>query len=64
VGNFLENFVRERDGAWLCVEAVELQLPSGRIQVTVGSRFVRGANFMGVDLAALLDAWCRGDGGR
>jgi hypothetical protein len=30
-------------------------LPSGRVQVTPGSVFVRGTSFMNVDLAKLLD---------
>ena len=29
--------------------------PTGRIQVTPGSRFYRGTSFMGFDLAAWLD---------
>jgi hypothetical protein len=53
--NFIKGFARDGDGAWLCVEPVELNLPSGRIQVTAGTRFMRGADFMGVDVARLLD---------
>ena len=53
--NFYRSFVRERDGAWLCTEAAELQLPSGRIQVAVGTRFTRGTRFMGIDVARLLE---------
>ena len=53
--NFIKGFARDGDGAWLCVEPVELNLPSGRIQVTAGTRFTRGTDFMGVDLARLLD---------
>ena len=53
--NFIRHFAREGDGAWLCVEPAELDLPSGRIEVTPGSRFTRGTTFMGVDLAKLLD---------
>lgn len=50
-----QDFVRDKDGAWVCVAATELILPSGRIQVTVGTRFTPGTRFMGVDLARLLD---------
>ena len=50
-----KDFVRERDGAWVCVQATELVLPSGRIQVAVGTRFTPGTRFMGVDLARLLE---------
>ena len=52
---FIRKFVRENDGVWLCVEAGELDLPAGRIQVAVGTRFTRGTRFMGVDVALLLD---------
>ena len=52
-------FVREKDGTWLCVEAAELALPTGRIQVAVGTRFTRGTRFMGVDVAQLLEEYER-----
>jgi hypothetical protein len=52
---FIQRFVREGEGVWLCVSAAELQLPGGRIQVAVGTRFTRGTRYMGVDLAQLLD---------
>ncbi|HKQ22974.1 MAG TPA: hypothetical protein VJT81_00850 [Burkholderiales bacterium] len=53
--NFITHFKKEPSGAWTCVEPAELLLPGGRIQVTPGSRFLRGTTFMGIDLAALLD---------
>ena len=53
--DFIKSFVRESDGAWRCLEPAETTLPGGRIQVSPGSRFVRGTCFMGVDLAQLLD---------
>jgi hypothetical protein len=53
--DFVRRFVREQTGAWVCVEAAELTLPSGRIQVAIGTRFTRGTRFMGVDVAALLE---------
>ena len=53
--NFLQSFVREQDGAWICVEAATLDLPSGRIQVAVGTRLIPGARFMGVDIVRLLE---------
>jgi hypothetical protein len=40
---------------WLCVQAVEFELPSGRTQVAPGTRFTRGARYMDMDLAQLLD---------
>ena len=53
--DFIKHFVRESDGAWLCVEKATLELPQGRIQVTQGSRFSPGTEFMGIDLAKMLD---------
>jgi hypothetical protein len=58
--DFVRKFVREPDGSWLCVEAAELPLPTGRIQVTIGTRLVTGRPFMGVDLAHLLESESRG----
>jgi hypothetical protein len=55
VKNFIKHFVREGRGVWTCIEAAELDLPEGRIQVTPGSRFVRGTLFMNVELARLLE---------
>lgn len=52
---FARRFVREHNGAWRCVEPAELELPGGRIQVTVGTRFALGTSFMGVDVARLLE---------
>ncbi len=52
---FIEHFVRRSDGVWECVSFVEWSGPNGRIQVTPGSCFTRGTNFMGVDLAQWLD---------
>ena len=53
-----QSFVREQDGAWRCIEATELQLASGRVQVAVGTRFVRGTRYMGIDVASLLEEYC------
>jgi hypothetical protein len=53
---FIKLFRREGAGVWVCVEAGELRLPQGRIQVAPGTRFTRGTMFMNVELAALLDA--------
>ena len=52
---FATKFVRDGDGAWLCVQAAELDLPGGRIQVAEGTRFTRGTRFMGVDVAQMLE---------
>ena len=48
-------FLREKPGIWICVEPAELNLPAGRMQVAVGTRFIRGTRFMGVDVAELLE---------
>lgn len=53
--DFIKSFEKDSDGAWRCREPAEVTLPSGRIQVSPGSRFVRGTRFMGIDLAQLLD---------
>ena len=53
-------FVRNDDGSWTCIEATTVVHPRGRIQVTEGSRFYPGTNFMGVDLASWLDLITQG----
>jgi len=53
--NFIKLFVRVAPGMWICVRDGEFNGPLGRVQVTVGSAFTRGTNFMGVDLAEWLD---------
>ena len=50
-----KDFRRDKDGAWVCVNPTELVLPSGRIQVAVGTRFTPGTRFMGVDIVRLLE---------
>ena len=51
----MRHFLRVEAGKWTCVRSGEFQLPSGRIQVAVGSTFTRGTMFMGFDLARALD---------
>ena len=53
--DFAKYFCQNHDGSWTCVSAGEFNGPTGRIQVTPGSRFYRGTIFMGFDLAAWLD---------
>ena len=53
---FIKAFVRDDFGAWRCVRPATIELPSGRIQVTPDSVFMKGTKFMNVDLAELLDA--------
>jgi len=52
---FIKHFNRESSGIWTCISKADFNGPNGRIQVTVGSRFMRGTNFMGVDLAKWLE---------
>jgi hypothetical protein len=52
---FIRYFRREGTGVWVCIEACELILPQGRIQVAPGTRFTLGTTFMNVELAAMLD---------
>ena len=59
---FRQCFIRDPSGAWRCVKPADIQLPTGRVQVTAGSVFTRTTRFMNVDLAALLDEQV-GEGG-
>lgn len=52
---FIKHFRRDALGVWICVTDAEVNLPEGRVQVTIGSRFAKGTTFMNVDLAALLE---------
>jgi hypothetical protein len=53
--DFFQSFRRSETGTWTCLSAVTLRHPMGRIQVTPGTTFAPGTNFMGVDVAAWLD---------
>jgi hypothetical protein len=53
--DFIKHFVRTPAGEWVCVAPVELQTPSGRVQVASGTRFTRESLFMGLEIARLLD---------
>jgi hypothetical protein len=53
--NVTEHFVRDLFGSWLCIEAVDLELSEGRVQIAAGTRLTRGTAFKGVDLVRLLD---------
>lgn len=54
--NVIKHFVRVQAGKWTCVRQVEFYGPNGRIQVSIGTTFTRGTNFMGADVARWLDA--------
>ena len=64
MGAFIGSFRRNADGSWTCVAPVTLIHPRGRIQVTEGTCFQPGTIFMGVDVAAWLDAQAADAGGR
>jgi hypothetical protein len=55
VQDFVKHFIRDGIGRWNCVEPAVVDLPVGHIEVAPGTRLVRGTNFMGVDVAKLLD---------
>ena len=48
-------FERIAAGKWTCKEPIGFDIQRGRIDITAGSTFVVGTNFMGVDMAFLLD---------
>lgn len=52
---FLSAFRRERSGTWVCISGTEFEGPNGRLQTPRGARFVKGALYMGVDMAKLLE---------
>jgi len=55
VQNVSKHFVRDEHGAWTCISTVDLDGPSGRIQVPAGARFAPGTVFMGLDMARWLE---------
>ncbi|HET7670014.1 MAG TPA: hypothetical protein VFK84_06385 [Burkholderiales bacterium] len=57
------SFCRNADGSWTCIAPATLFHPQGRIQVAPGTCFYPGTVFMGVDLAAWLDAQAADAGG-
>lgn len=52
--SFAKHFKRDSRG-WTCMSQASLDLPTGRIQVAPGTHFTRGTDFMGVDVAKILD---------
>ena len=55
MNDFITHFVREPNGAWLCVSNAEITTVMGRIQVAEGTRFTPGTIFMAVDIVRLLE---------
>ena len=56
-----DHFCRHEDGSWECLHACTLEVPPGRIQVPVGTRFYPGSVFMNFDLVAWLDRTLKED---
>jgi len=52
----LSHFRKQPDGTWSCIEPTQLAGPSGNLAILPGEPFRRGALFMGVNIAAELDA--------
>ena len=53
--HFRNNFSRDKAGSWTCMQAAAIDLPAGRVEVAVGTRFTLGTTFAGVDVAKMLD---------
>ena len=53
--DFIKCFRRDSAGHWTCTEPCEIDLPGGRVQVSVGTTFTAGTRFMDVDIAELLE---------
>ncbi len=53
-----EAFKKNPDGSWTCIKPVTIKGVIGEIQIGVGKTFTRGMQYMGVDLAELLDKYC------
>jgi hypothetical protein len=56
-----QQFRRNQDGSWTSTGSVTIENPSGKVGIGPGMTFTRGVGFMGIELAALLDAKCRDD---
>jgi hypothetical protein len=48
-------FCKNEDGSWTCIAPAEFETPKGRIQVTPGTTFFPGTEFMGFDVATWLE---------
>jgi hypothetical protein len=53
--HFRNNFSRDKAGSWTCMQPTAIDLPAGRVDVAIGTRFTLGTAFAGVDLARMLD---------
>jgi hypothetical protein len=53
--NLSEHFERIENGKWTCIKQIGFNTKRGRIDIGPGSIFTIGTNFMGVDLAFVLE---------
>lgn len=53
--DIIRHFEKEPDGAWRCVEPVEIETPDGPLAVPVGARFTFGEARQGLDVAEYLE---------
>jgi hypothetical protein len=51
----LRSFERQPNGMWACARSVKITGPAGEMSIGPGMSFSRGASFMGVNLAEILD---------
>lgn len=51
-------FIRNDDGSWRVVQALEIKGPHGRIDFTPDETYTEGHEKMGLDMAKLLNANC------
>ena len=52
---FLDRFQRKPSGEWACTKPINVNGPRGPVVIPEGTTFVRGALFLGLDLAKELD---------
>ena len=51
-------FQKNSDGSWTTVKPVTISSPMGEVKLNIGQTFRKGVQFMGLDLASLLDENC------
>ena len=60
--SFMEHFIRDSDGSWICIRHGEFATADGPIVVKPGDKFRPGEMVMGVDLASAFEEHSRKDG--
>ena len=51
-------FRKNPDGSWTCIKPVSIRSSTGQIEIGTGMTFTKGVQFMGINLAELLDESC------